>query len=239
MTTYGMRFLLPWSNHTVSTDNIFVIDFGMWIITLGGFITYLTQRARETKQTIAARTLGCSALYFALSFGLQSYAGHTMHAQAPALTDQASYKTLAQPLQPLLWRQVIKDTDRYYVAYRSVLDRSIDVVRQEFVQDPKVMTELEALLSDDETLTHHYQLVKDFARDYLRVTRTASGYLLENMLSGPLLGREDDNKWTRPFNFEIIQAEDKSYHMQQVHNPQDITLTRDLWRKFWKRVGGY
>lgn len=114
---------------------------------------------------------------------MQGYAEQVFQAQAPLLTEQATYKTIAQPLQIALWRHVIKDESGYYVGYYSIFDKNTDIDRQYVAQDPEDMAALESLVAQDSELQRHYDLVKDFGRDYLRVTRIASGYLIETMVN--------------------------------------------------------
>jgi hypothetical protein len=46
MTSYGMRYWLPFSGKTYSSDNIFVVDFGMWIITIVGLLWYMISQVK-------------------------------------------------------------------------------------------------------------------------------------------------------------------------------------------------
>lgn len=48
MTSYGMRYRLPRSGNTSSTDNVFVVDFGMWIVVMIGLVTSMISKYKAT-----------------------------------------------------------------------------------------------------------------------------------------------------------------------------------------------
>lgn len=242
MTTYGMRFWLPRSNYTVSTDNIFIVDFGMWIITIGGFITYLSRKSSAFKKRVAWRILGLSAAYFGMSFGLQYHADQVMWAQAPDyIWSGAVHKTIAQPLQPFLRKQVIKDTayyenaGPYHIAYYSIFDKSENIERYTLSQSDEGVVALSRRVDSDPTLTKHYNLINDFARWYLRVTLSQSGFLLENMLNGPIIGRTGDERSGSSFDFQLNTTDKQNFFFERVSGAR-LEISRDTWRQFWKRV---
>ena len=236
MTSYGMRYWLPFSEKTTSTDNIFIVDFGMWIITIGGLIWYMISQA---KQKIAKVILIAVGSYFAFTFFAQWYADNVFHDAYPQrkVMQVEDSRTLAEPLQPFLRRHIIKTNLWYYEWYYSIFDDDKNINR-EFVSSNKKWESLITSLSQkDNHLSKNLRQIRNFSRDMLRVTlNNEDGYTIENMTFWPLAGRQDGEQ-DRMFNF-TLQATDGSYMIDFDQWDRRWSLTTQVWNDFWRRVWG-
>lgn len=233
MTSYGMRYWLPFSWKTYSTDNIFVIDFGMWIITITGLVWYMIS---QTKQKIAKIILIAVGTYFALTFAIQGYVHYVFEHHYPVRKVPIRVlesRTMAEPLQPFLWRHVAKTRLGYYRWYYSLFDQDKDIKR-EFLSINNSGTKLvDTLSTQTDTLWHELKKVTSFARNMTRVTSSWSGYKIENMVFWPLLGRQTGQDTM--FGFEL-QPTWSGYILTQWTNNRSLDST--IWKKFWTRVWG-
>lgn len=235
MTSYGMRYWLPFSGKTYSSDNIFVIDFGMWIISIAGLIWYMISQA---KQKIAKVILMAVWIYFSCTFMIQSYVTQVFESHYPQRWVPIKIidaKTLVEPLQPFLWRHVIKSSLWFYEWYYSIFDTDKNIKR-EFVPSHKAWEQIiDDLMTLPISLADQLRKVKSFSRDMLRITAQWSGYVIENMLFWPLWWRKPGQQ-ERMFNFDLLYSWD-SYVLVQSSSRRRW-LTSDVWNEFWKRVFG-
>jgi membrane-bound metal-dependent hydrolase YbcI (DUF457 family) len=236
MTSYGMRYWLPFSEKTTSTDNIFIVDFGMWIITIAGLIWYMISQA---KKKISSYILIAVWSYFALSFGLQSYANNVFTHHYPERITETKIidaHTLAEPLQPLLWRHVLKTSVGYYEWYYSIFDSNKDIKREFISSNKKWEQVVDALIWLSIPISTELSKVKSFSRNMLRIVSQWSGYRLENMVFWPIDGRQTGQQ-ERLLNFNLQSDTWNQYILTQDWWSRP-SLTIWLWSYFWKRVFG-
>ena len=67
MTSYGMRYRLPRSDKSYSSNNIFVVDVGMLAIVITGLVIYLRAKRKKHKKRVAQWTLGFAGAYFLMT----------------------------------------------------------------------------------------------------------------------------------------------------------------------------
>lgn len=231
MTTYGMRYFLPRSGQTYSTDNVFVVDFWAWVITIGGLVVYLFS---QVKKKIAQAILILVGIYFACTFALQAYVHEVFRSNYWSWVNIG--KTMPEPFQPFLWRHIVQTPAGYYAGYYSVFDSDKHIEWKFYPDELKNWDEIRRILSENIVLKNEFNKIYSFSRGYLRVIPEWSGYRLENMLSWPLLGREDGNDSAWTFNFHL-QSVDNIYILSQSRGfEREISTT--IWKNFWKRVWG-
>ena len=234
MTSYGMRYWLPFSEKTTSTDNIFIVDFGMWFITIGGLIWYMIWQA---KQKIAKYILITVGSYIAFTFLTQSYANSVFHDAYPnrKIMKIESSRTIAEPLQPFLRRHVIKTNLWYYEWYYSIFD-SNKKINREFVSSNKKWENLISSLSkQDNDIGENLRKITNFSRNMNRIIlNNNEWYTIENMTFWPLLWRQ---KWeqSRMFNF-TLQTEWWKYVIWFDQWDRNWSLSKQTWNDFWNRV---
>lgn len=124
MTSYGGRYLLPFSTATYSFDNIFVIDFFYTIPLIIIWFIYVSLRKPSTKKIIYLIGAAWVLIYPAFTFFAKNIATHAF--QASLSTKGISYNditTSPEPLQAFLWRGVVRTTTGgYYEWYYSLFD---------------------------------------------------------------------------------------------------------------------
>ncbi len=236
MTSYGMRYWLPFSSKTYSTDNIFVVDFGMWIITIAGLIWYMISQA---KQKIAKAILIAAGSYFAFTFLAQWYADSVFHDAYPQrkVMQIESSRTLVEPLQPFLRRHIIKTNLWYYEWYYSLFDKNKDIDREFVSSNKKGENLIESLSQQDNNLGKNLRQINSFSRDMTRVVLNNNDwYTIENMTFWPLLWRQDGEQ-KRMFNFSL-EATGGSYIINFDQWDRRWSLTKQTWNDFWRRVWG-
>lgn len=236
MTSYGMRYWLPFSGKTYSSDNIFVVDFGMWIVTIAGLIWYMIS---QVKAKIAKIILIAVWSYFALTFMIQWYVDYIFvnnYPQRIVPIKVIDSHTIVEPLQPFLWRHVVKTSVWYYEWYYSIFEVNKDINR-EFVSSNKKGEQLLNNLSQQENkLGQNVRQIISFARDMVRVTEDGSWYKLENMIFWPLLWRQTGEQ-ERMFNF-ILQQQWSGYVIIFDQGDRKSSLNSETWNNFWKKAFG-
>ncbi len=204
LTSYGMRWRLPRSWVTTSLDTIFVLDFGMRAIVIGGFIWYLLSKH---KQRVATRILLCALGYFCFAAGVKQFASTALQKQFIAdfpNTPIISQLSTPEPFQPFLRRAIIKtqtsgDNTLYYEGRRSPFDTQTTPDRKttssELTPD-EVSADLTGKIADQ------FAKIKSFSRGQLAIHVTTGGYIAENLIFGSLNGREQKLPW-RGFQFFV------------------------------------
>lgn len=123
MTSYGGRYLLPFSSFTYSFDNIFVIDLFYTLPLIALWFVYIFIKKtsfRKIRYRIGAIRI---LIYPAFTFFSKNIATHAF--QSSLSTQQISYTrmmTAPEPLQAFLWRAVVQSSWWYYEAYYSLFD---------------------------------------------------------------------------------------------------------------------
>ncbi len=239
MTTYGMRYFLPRNLTTFSTDNIFVVDLGMWIIVWAGILAYLFGK---NKARIAKRILGIGAVYFALSFGIQAFVTKVFQEHYPAEISQVvESKTIVEPLQIFLWRHVIKTNEGYYTSYYSLFDKDKNLSWQYSPRNldaENILQTMKANTNDPET-AHQITQILSFSRDFYTTTgNLQSGIFIQNMLMGGFNGWI--NTWENAismFGFKIIDEDNKTIITQQ-QSSRSGGINKQTFKDFFSRVIG-
>lgn len=226
MTSYGMRYFLPFSNTTYSRDNMFVIDFGMWIITIIGTIRFLLSKY---KRTVAKRILMFVWWYITLSFWIQSYVTTVfVDSYSNKITQSNITKTItmATPLQPFLRRHIIKTNSALYEWKYSIFDsgRNVDWKRTTLYSWNLPFLQITWSLSSN-------RLGKLIAttRWMYAFTPSSSGYRLDNYIF------DNYGSWDRMFGYEIIWS-GSNYKIIWWGNRGSIDSK--IWNDFWSRVRG-
>ena len=235
MTSYGMRYWLPFSERTTSTDNIFIIDFGMRAITIGGLIRYMISSA---KTKIAKYILIAVWLYIAFTFGMRQYVTQIFEDHYPKrgipITVIKS-RTFPEPLQPFLRRHVVKTPRGYYEWYYSVFDtnKKIDWTWLESSRIDEELLHTKSLWTSD--TSRYLRYILSASRDMVRVIPTDDGYRLDNMVFGSFWSTDADRP--RMFGFNIQWTGD-IITITQASEERRVWSIQILWNKLRKRVFG-
>lgn len=235
MTNYGMRYFLPRDKTVYSTDNIFVIDFGARIITIGGLVRYLISTA---KSRVAKYILVIIWCYFFLTLGIRQYVQQQFTKQYPIQLQTSQIiksLTIPEPLQIALRRHVIKTDQAIYEGYYSLFDSNTDAItRKTSLVDEKSEKIVEALSHEQSEFGRRVQQVLSFTRGIYLIYWSWSWYRIENFIFSPVNGRQT---WaTRMFGFEIIKTVD----WYDIRNSQTSwssgRITKQIRDAFWERV---
>src|SRR5687767_4100952 len=162
---YGTGWLEPFSDARFSFHVLFVADpfFSLWPFI--AFIFLLVTHTSHYKRKLAwVGGIGCSALYliYAISskVAVDSDVRKSLKAQGIGTEE---YFLTPTPLNSWLWFVVAKDSNGYYVSYRSVFDRQSTIPFRYFPQNDSLL----AHVQDQEEVE---DLVK-FAHDYYTVEK--------------------------------------------------------------------
>lgn len=236
MTSYGMRYWLPFSEKTTSTDNIFIIDLGMWAITIGGMIWYMLSQA---KAKITKYILIAVSIYIVFTFGIRLYVTNIFEEHYPKRwipITVINSRTFPEPLQPFLRRHVIKTPIGYYEWYYSIFDRDTTIDR----------TRLKSFDSDEESIytkslwtsdnARYLRYILSASRDMIKVVPTNNGYRLDNMVFGSFWSSGDNSY--RMFWFDIHWT-GNTFTIIQSFDERRIWSLSDYWNILWKRVFGH
>ncbi len=239
MTTYGMRYFLPWNITTFSTDNIFVVDFWMWFIVGAGMLTYFFWKQ---KAKIAKWILGISAAYFALSFIIQCSVQKTFEEHYPTeITQVVESKTIVEPLQIFLWRHVAKTDDGFYKGYYSIFDSDKNIDWQFIPRNKDLETTIQWRSEDSANADTARQIsqILSFSRDLYTITGDIrSGLIVQNLLMGNLNGwLETWSSNNSMFWFEI-KNENNTTRITQQSNSSMRELNKKTRNTFRSRVWG-
>ena len=204
LTSYGMRRFLPRSGVTTSLDSIFVVDFGMWAIVIGGFIRYLLSKH---KQRIAKCILLCSIGYFCFAAGVKQLASIALQKQFMVdypNTPIISQLTTPEPFQPFLWRTTIQtaSTGQSYTFTEgrwSIFDRTVHADRK-MTSSELPPDEVSADLTGK--IAEQFTKIVSFSRGQLAIHVTTGGYIAENLIFGSLNGRAQQSP-SRGFQFFV------------------------------------
>lgn len=183
LTSYGMRWLLPRSGVTTSLDSIFVVDFGMRMILITGFICYLI---RVNKKQIAIGTLVIAGAYFCFAAGVKQFADTALQKQFiedyPD-TPIISQITMPEPLQPFLRRTIIQTNTSQGITFtegrRSIFDRTVHADRKTTSSE---LTAEEVSADLTGKIAEQFTKIKSFSRGQLALHATTGGYIAENLI---------------------------------------------------------
>lgn len=131
MTNYGIRFLLPFSDATLSLNNIFVIDLIYSIPLIILWFIYVFVKKHATRRIIKTISWVWLIVYPLFSFIMQNHAKNTF---IDSLNTQniphSRIFTTSEPLQTFLRHGVVKSGPGYYDAYYSLFDKDKDITRR-------------------------------------------------------------------------------------------------------------
>lgn len=118
LNTYGVRWLMPFSNRWYYGDTLFIIDIWVWLILAVGIVLSVRRERRHTInwEVPARRALGAALLYTSAMFVLGRLAAS--QARFELLTDGVpAQRVLASPLPvtPLARDIVVDEGDAYMV----------------------------------------------------------------------------------------------------------------------------
>ncbi len=233
MTSYGMRYFLPRNKTVYSRDNIFVVDFGMWIITIGGFIWYLWSKA---KKKIAQWILGVVWLYFIMSFGIQSYTNTIFKAHYPPEISKETIVqslTTVEPLQIFLRRHVIKTNEWLYESYYSLFDKDTSLQRRFHKVDAQAQNYVRTIAQQPTKVSTQLNQILNRGRWFSRIVPLSWEHRIENFAMWGLNGW---NTWSsRLFNFYLVWSWD---HISITRHGDGRNITASVWNDFRKRVFG-
>ncbi len=233
MTSYGMRYWLPFSERTTSTDNIFIIDFGMRAITIAGLVRYMISSA---KRKIAKYILIAVWIYIAFTFAIRAYVTDVFEDNYPKRwvpITVINSRTFPEPLQPFLRRHVVKTPRGYYEWYYSIFDDNKKIDRNWSVSsriDEELIYTKSLWTSDN---ARYLRYILSASRDMVRVTPTNDGYRLDNMVFGSFWSTDADRP--RMFGFNIQWTGD-IFTITQAHEERKIWSIRDLRNTLRTRV---
>lgn len=235
MTSYGMRYRLPWSWRTYSSDNIFIIDFGMRIITISGFIVYLFNTLYTVKKKIILWILWWVMSYIFISFGTQYHVNKVFSNNHPIeSTAIINHKTIVEPFQIFLRRHIVQSSEWYYSSYYSLFDNNTNIIWKFSPENQEIRKEALDIIYSDTELIKQYNKINSFARNYIRISTINSGYLFENLISWPMIWRKESGS-SGHFNFMLSQNIDWWYYFEEFRWWNRI-LNTSIWRDFRSRV---
>ena len=129
-TTYGTRLLWPIFNTPISWSSIFIIDPIFTLPLLLAFIYSLASKAPDYRQPLSRRTqrvaaaaLTLTSVYMAWTLMAMDIArGQIMDSLAAGGARYQRVTVMPMPFNPLVWRGLAVDGERYYNVYVSLLD---------------------------------------------------------------------------------------------------------------------
>lgn len=193
MTSYGGRYLLPFSSLTYSFDNIFVIDlfYTLPLIVLWVVYIFLRKKAwRKIRYTIGAIWI---VIYPAFTFFSKNVATHAFKASLSA--ENISYSrmiTTPEPLQAFLWRAVVQSGPWYYEAYYSLFDdlSAADTgIKWRYIPNSTVVRHALPYTAD-------IQKAEQWAQGWTSYSRGGSGNaLVSSVKQWSILWRQRTNQW--------------------------------------------
>ncbi|MFA7284592.1 MAG: metal-dependent hydrolase [Candidatus Absconditabacterales bacterium] len=236
MTSYGMRYFLPWDKTVHSRDNMFVVDFGMRLITISGFVRYLVSKA---KNKVALWILGIAGSYIAASVAIQSYTDSIFKSHYPAASSGEIVQqsiTSVEPLQIILRRHVIKTDKHFYEGYYSVLDKDKNIQRQTYDIDTQAKQYIDQLAQQPTTLGKHLQLALNRSRGLYRIVPSEQGYQIQSFAMGGLNGRTGGSQ--RMFGFTVVGEPGQEELTGTRSGGRASRLDANTRNMFWTRVFG-
>ena len=242
LTSYGMRYRLPRSDIVQSRDSIFIIDLGMWGITIFGLIMY-HMRSRFQK-VIATLIVWIVGIYISFAICIRSTIGTQMQTDFQHTYPDVQvleYRTFAEPLQIFLWRQLVRTSTGYYEWYKSVWDTQDLTQWQWIAQDMTWSRLIDSLIAGDDLLTRDLNHVMHFTRWRHQIVATDRGYRIYNLVFSRINGWESDQP--RMFAFDLVASKPWSsisdpYHVVMDRSSRRWSLSRQMWYKFRNRVRG-
>ncbi len=143
MTSYGTRFLLPFTDATFSRDNIFVVDMFYTIPLIIIWFVYLFLRKkswRKMRYRIGAVWILIYPLFTMITKQVvNNVFANSLHEQQ---VESTKIKTSPEPLQAFLRRGVAKVGHWYYEGYYSLFDREKTIERTYIPNNTLIRKEL-------------------------------------------------------------------------------------------------
>lgn len=232
LTSYGMRWRLPWSGVTTSLDRIFVVDLGMRTVLLILFLRYCFSHRR---MIVSYSIIVWAWLYFVFCGFSKSLASkHIMSdfdSQFPQERQNiTSYLIMPEPLQPLLRRSIIKTNTWIYEWRYSIVDESSQSIYFRAIPlwiDPKIL--LSQLTGEN---YHQLQKILSFSRWFVLIQQEWSWYSIDNLIFWWINGWNEASWSKRMFGF-VVHSDGT---ITQYNNPSSRSLSHIDWEKFWLRV---
>lgn len=208
-TNYGTGWFEPFSHYRVSFNTIFVADPFYTIALLVSFIVLLILRYNApSRNYFLYGGLIISSLYLLFTFVNKISINHSFEKslQAEKITSY-QFITTPTPLNNLLWYDLAKNKDGFYIGYRSVFDGPSDV-KITFV--PRN----DSLLGDLRNDPGVKKLIR-FSQDYYCITQSDSGGInFHDMRFGQIGG------WANPqapfvFSYHITEGTGNNANINQ------------------------
>lgn len=224
---YGTAWFEPFSHFRVSFHTLFVVDplfsIGLGVAAVVLFLTPTSFRYRKHWATIGI-TLSCLYLTYAIwnKVSIQSTIERSLQSHGVTYTRYFSTPT---PGNVWLWYLVVEGNEGYYIAHRSVFDRS-DTIGFEFFPQQR---ELLSPVSDQESLQH---LIR-FSEGYFVVRDFDNKLVFNDLRFGQMLGWEDPKA---PFVFYYYLADDDNELL--IQRGRFAGWTKQSLSQFVKRMFG-
>lgn len=229
-TTYGTQIFLPFSNHPVALNTIFIIDPLYTIPLLIGVVAALfMDRSTQKRRIINWIGLTLSTLYLTVTAVNKLYINHVFTSALDA--QEISYSrmmTIPTPFNNILWRAIVMDETGYYEGYFSLLDEDRQI---EFTHTDGNY-ELAKPLAD----SWEVQRLKWFSKGFFAIKPNGDDIHFIDLRFG--------QKGAYVFTFEIgqqITADATPTTVRQVAEVRQVELDRidpEVWQTFVERLKG-
>ncbi len=231
MTSYGMRYRLPRSNTSYSSNNIFVIDAWMLIIVVSWLIAYLRTKRKKYKKSVAQWIVVGAGAYFLMTGVFQAQAQNVF---VRAGASNTTGKTVVEPLQPLLWKHIERIENGYQVGYYSILDKQQSIDWIVYLEKASDREEMWNIIQDND-LTDDWSKINNFAQWYIRVIKEWDGYHLQNMTAWRIIWRDPTHTSVWSLGFELVNDPD---HGREFVPSLRMSgwIDKEMWKALWKRV---
>ena len=222
-TVYGTQIFWPLWDYPVGLASIFIIDpFYTVPLLLGVVAAFVLSRANDRGYRFNRATLTLTTCYLVWSVAAQAYV--TTAVEKSLIRQSVPYDKLlvsAGPLNTMLWRIVVKQSDgNYYEGYYSLLDGHSEVTLHRYESSKELLADLEK----------HWPVerLRWFTKGFYKVWQADGSVVISDLRMG--------SEPSYVFSFIVAKMGNPHFSavpVQRLPADRDLDQLKFVWTRIW------
>ena len=222
-TVYGTQIFWPLWDYPVGLASIFIIDpFYTVPLLLGVVAAFVLSRANDRGYRFNRATLTLTTCYLVWSVAAQAYV--TTAVEKSLIRQSVPYDKLlvsAGPLNTMLWRIVVKQSDgNYYEGYYSLLDGHSEVTLHRYESSKELLADLEK----------HWPVerLRWFTKGFYKVWQADGSLVISDLRMG--------SEPSYVFSFIVAKMGNPHFSavpVQRLPADRDLDQLKFVWTRIW------
>ena len=222
-TVYGTQIFWPLWDYPVGLASIFIIDpFYTVPLLLGVVAAFVLSRANDRGYRFNRATLTLTTCYLVWSVAAQAYV--TTAVEKSLIRQSVPYDKLlvsAGPLNTMLWRIVVKQSDgNYYEGYYSLLDGHSEVTLHRYESSAELLADLENYWP--------VERLRWFTKGFYKVWQADGSVVITDLRMG--------SEPSYVFSFIVAKMGNPHFSavpVQRLPADRDLDQLKFVWTRIW------